>query len=102
MSRSRHGVAGDAGDEEMAIVMTARASKHALQPLPACGERSPRSCTASEGGSPRTALLETPPHPNPLPASGERGRTAVAETPLDILPSGNEVYSSFCTSSSAL
>jgi DNA helicase-2/ATP-dependent DNA helicase PcrA len=29
-----------------------------------------------EGDSPRTELLETPPHPNPLPASGEREKNA--------------------------
>ncbi|WP_050406013.1 dipeptide ABC transporter ATP-binding protein [Bradyrhizobium embrapense] len=29
---------------------------------------------AGEGGSPSTVLVESPPHPNPLPASGERER----------------------------
>src|SRR5262245_20205929 len=40
-------------------------------PLPACGERS-RAQRAGEGGSPDTEFLENPPHPDPLPASGER------------------------------
>jgi DNA helicase II / ATP-dependent DNA helicase PcrA len=33
---------------------------------------------SGEGGSPSTAIWEIPPHPDPLPASGERERTAVA------------------------
>ncbi|MCA6124758.1 ABC transporter ATP-binding protein [Bradyrhizobium sp. WSM 1704] len=36
------------------------------------GEADPRS-GAGEGDSPSTVLAESPPHPNPLPASGERG-----------------------------
>ncbi|MHC2255841.1 peptide/nickel transport system ATP-binding protein [Bradyrhizobium embrapense] len=37
------------------------------------GEADARSA-AGEGGSPSTVLVESPPHPNPLPASGERER----------------------------
>ncbi|MHC2467479.1 dipeptide ABC transporter ATP-binding protein [Bradyrhizobium embrapense] len=37
------------------------------------GEADTRS-VAGEGGSPSTVLVESPPHPNPLPASGERER----------------------------
>jgi soluble lytic murein transglycosylase-like protein len=47
-------------------------------PRPACGERS-RAQRAGEGGSPRAECVENPPHPNPLPARGERERTAQAE-----------------------
>jgi DNA helicase II / ATP-dependent DNA helicase PcrA len=35
---------------------------------------------AGEGAFPRPELRETPPHPDPLPASGERERTSPAET----------------------
>ncbi|VIO66480.1 Glutathione import ATP-binding protein GsiA [Bradyrhizobium ivorense] len=46
------------------------------------GEADPRS-GAGEGDSPSTALAESPPHPDPLPASGEREkRSGVAEEPL--------------------
>ncbi|VIO67715.1 dipeptide ABC transporter ATP-binding protein [Bradyrhizobium ivorense] len=46
------------------------------------GEADPRS-GAGEGDSPSTALAESPPHPDPLPASGEREkRSGVAEKPL--------------------
>src|SRR5260370_39742501 len=58
-------------------------------PRPACGERSDRSCDPGEGDSPRTELVESPPHhsrcfasasfqerrprpPTPLPANGAR------------------------------
>jgi hypothetical protein len=39
-----------------------------------------RACARNpgEGDSPHTESLESPPHPNPLPASGERERTAFA------------------------
>jgi tRNA pseudouridine32 synthase/23S rRNA pseudouridine746 synthase len=40
-------------------------------PLPACGERSAPKAPG-EGTSPHTEFAETPPHPDPLPASGER------------------------------
>jgi len=43
-------------------------------PLSACGERS-RAKRAGEGGSPQAEFEENPPHPNPLPAGGERERT---------------------------
>jgi DNA helicase-2/ATP-dependent DNA helicase PcrA len=33
---------------------------------------------AGEGDSPRVALAVNPPHPNPLPAGGERGFCSVA------------------------
>ncbi|MCS3925776.1 peptide/nickel transport system ATP-binding protein [Bradyrhizobium elkanii] len=38
------------------------------------GEADARSA-AGEGGSPSTVLAESPPHPDPLPASGEREKT---------------------------
>src|SRR5689334_13940804 len=48
-------------------------------PLPACGERSPRSCAAGEGESPRTVLLEAAPHPNPLPVRTGRGSSTESQ-----------------------
>lgn len=46
------------------------------------GEADTRS-VAGEGDSPSTVLAESPPHPNLLPASGEKGRSgASGETPL--------------------
>jgi peptide/nickel transport system ATP-binding protein len=42
------------------------------------GEVARASARAGEGGSPSTELVESPPHPNPLPASGERERTESA------------------------
>src|SRR5215831_16983044 len=42
-----------------------------VPPLPACGERS-QAKRAGEGGCPRTRPLRNAPHPDPLPASGER------------------------------
>src|SRR6202035_1837003 len=41
-------------------------------PRPACGERSDRPCDPGEGDSPRVALAERAPHPNPLRASFAR------------------------------
>jgi tRNA pseudouridine32 synthase/23S rRNA pseudouridine746 synthase len=50
-------------------------------PLPACGERS--APQAPGEGDPRfTESHESPPHPDPLPASGERGRTWLLLEPL--------------------
>ena len=47
-------------------------------PLPACGERSAPKAPG-EGGYPRPEHVESPPHPNPLPAkSGEREQTGSA------------------------
>ncbi|MFK4527270.1 peptide/nickel transport system ATP-binding protein [Bradyrhizobium japonicum] len=40
------------------------------------GEADTRS-VAGEGGSPSTVLAESPPHPDPLPASGEREKTSL-------------------------
>jgi hypothetical protein len=37
-----------------------------------------RSEMPGEGGSPRIRFAETPPHPSPLPAGGERGRYGLA------------------------
>jgi FO synthase len=45
----------------------------ATSPLPACGERSAPKAPG-EGAFPQTRPAESPPHPDPLPASGERGR----------------------------
>ena len=50
-------------------------------PLPACGERSDRAAIRVRGvqAYPRTAAIaeiHQPPHPNPLPASGEREHAA--------------------------
>ncbi|HXW23716.1 MAG TPA: RNA pseudouridine synthase [Xanthobacteraceae bacterium] len=53
-------------------------------PLPACGERSAPKAPG-EGGSPYAEPVQTPPHPDPLPASGERetaSRTWLALEPL--------------------
>jgi hypothetical protein len=45
-----------------------------LSPLPACGERSDREAVRVRGRIRETEHLETPPHPNPLPAQrGEMG-----------------------------
>ena len=49
-------------------------------PLPACGERSAPKAPG-EGGSPRAECVENPPHPNPLPAGGERERTETPAAP---------------------
>src|SRR5262245_59061529 len=57
-----------------------RRSERCGLPLPACGERSPRFSAAGEGDSPRAQVWVTPPHPNPLPAGGERGQAADAAT----------------------
>src|SRR5216684_995978 len=51
-----------------------------LPPPPACGERS-RAKRAGEGDPPRPEYLESPPHPDPLPASGEREQTEFAARP---------------------
>jgi hypothetical protein len=45
-----------------------------LAPLAGRGRRE----APGEGDSPRVRLVESPPHPNPLPASGARGLTAAA------------------------
>jgi hypothetical protein len=42
------------------------------------GEVAALLCAAGEGDSRRTVLVEIPRHPNPLPARGARGRTAIA------------------------
>jgi len=39
---------------------------------PRAGRGRPREQRAGEGASPRTEAMESPPHPDPLPASGER------------------------------
>ena len=41
-------------------------------PLPACGERSTREARRVRGPSRESELVETPPHPDPLPARGAR------------------------------
>src|SRR5262245_5493046 len=50
-------------------------------PPPVGGKRSTRTswCASGEGDSPLAQRIESPPHPNPLPASGEResGRDAL-------------------------
>ena len=48
-------------------------------PLPACGERSPRFARRVRGTLRESERVESPPHPDPLPASGERERTELAE-----------------------
>jgi hypothetical protein len=61
------------------IICRARAHAHLS---PACGERSMRTplCTSGEGGSPHAEQIAPPPHPTPLPASGEREQTEPAAT----------------------
>jgi hypothetical protein len=52
-------------------------------PLPACGERSDREAVRVRGRCHRSEPLRiaaTPPHPNPLPASGEREHAVPAAT----------------------
>jgi peptide/nickel transport system ATP-binding protein len=47
-------------------------SPRARGEVDALGSAIARQSAAGEGGSPSTALAESPPHPDPLPASGER------------------------------
>jgi hypothetical protein len=42
--------------------------------------RGRRACAAGEGDSPQTERSESPPHPNPLSASGEREPTELVAT----------------------
>jgi DNA helicase II / ATP-dependent DNA helicase PcrA len=46
-------------------------------PLPACGERSPREARRVRGTLQTLKPAESPPHPDPLPASGERESTSL-------------------------
>jgi DNA helicase II / ATP-dependent DNA helicase PcrA len=46
-------------------------------PLPACGERSPREARRVRGTLQTLRPAESPPHPDPLPASGERESTSL-------------------------
>ncbi len=62
-------------------------------PLPAPPLTSPRlrgevavRSEAGEGDSPQARLIESPPHPDPLPASGERGHTEPAASAAPIPP----------------
>src|SRR5258707_10704656 len=62
----------------------------AASPLPARGERSKFAKRISGEGASRLKMsagfLATPPHPDPLPASGARERAAVAATLLCTSP----------------
>src|SRR5207248_7616742 len=55
-------------------------------PRPACGERSDRPCDPGEGASPQARSVESPPHPDPLPASGGEGEDATAHCRGAIAP----------------
>src|SRR5262249_31085377 len=67
------------------IVRCDRSARRMLYLAPLAGRGRPpqrRAATrrrSGEGGSPRTAFLENPPHPGPLPASGAREQTERAE-----------------------
>ncbi|MDO8397061.1 MAG: ABC transporter ATP-binding protein [Bradyrhizobium sp.] len=51
-----------------------------LLPEEEAAKLAPISSAAGEGDSPSTALAEGPPHPSPLPASGEREKNAAASS----------------------
>src|ERR1700726_3137152 len=82
VSRADNGVAGISDAKSvMAMVATLPGENRPRAavgiafstPRPPCGERSDRSCDPGEGDSPRVALVERAPHPDPLPRKAGRG-----------------------------
>ena len=82
-----------AGADHAGAIIDAAEQRAMLEvPVPAAtaGSTSPRlrgevdtRSVAGEGGFPKTEPAESPPHPHPLPASGERERTEPAAPPRD-------------------